>query len=452
MRRSILFLLLVTGALVAWVFWRPARSAPRPTGPQPSAASPAEDGAREAAPARRLLAGVDPRLPAHRGLCGTEVEPPGRGLAPRRVPPELRALGGDVPTAAAVAAAVSEWGIDTGDLDLGVVVDGATLQREVVERSLAGSGATTTGSDGDPGSVARLAMLRALGRPREALAEASRDYASDPGLGTALTFTALLDDVGRSDEARRVLDTELARASSDHERAWLQAQLGFLCATGGDRACAERASAALEREGGSEGLARFTRAVERTFSGHLEEARAGYQAALEESPDFATTNNLAEIDGCLGRQADARRQWLAALDRSAEFGRRAGVLAGLGMTYLREGEVAPAWILGGAALAAGGDGSHSADARLLLSLAALTMGDLDEARAQVARAARAAPDDDLLRRRCFAHPAEAAALRALGAEARGDLDGARRAWHEVARSGHAALALSARQALAVLCG
>jgi tetratricopeptide (TPR) repeat protein len=458
MRRSIIFALLATAALVAWVFWRPARPA---SAPEPGRAEPAPVGrAAAAAPVRVALARVETRVPVARGLCGTEIERPLRVTEKRRVPDALRALAEKVPSAEDLVAAAGEWGVAAPDgLDLAERVGQAEERRRDLEASL--TRATRRGPDEDEDddeedrAASRIATLRDLGRPREALALAEQQHAREPSVDTALTLASLLDDTGNTISALRTIDLEQQRASDDAERGWLHGQLGFLCATHGDLTCARTATAAIEKlegaEGDTVGLASFTRGVERTFAGRLDEARAAYLQSQAESPDFATLNNLAEVEGCLGLNQDARQRWLQAADSAWTPEANANVLAGIGFSHLRDGDVAPAWLMASAALTAAGNGSHSTDARLVMSLAALTMGDLDEARVQVARAREADPDDDLQRRRCFAHPAEGAAARALVAEARRDLDAARDAWLEVARSGHEALATTAREALGALC-
>jgi tetratricopeptide (TPR) repeat protein len=462
MRRSVIVALLVTAALVAWVFWRPAHSGPAPA---LGRAAPAPVGRAEAPGprARVALMRVETRLPVARGLCGTEIERPARAPEPRRVPDALRALATKVPRGDDVVAAAREWGITTPDgLELADRVVGAEERRRELEEQLTppprlrGPGADDDEDDGEHEPAdARLSVLRELGRPREALALAEQQHARDPSVDTALTLASLLDDTGNTIAALRTVEIELQRATDDFDRGWLNGQLGFICATHGELQCARTATQSLERLDGADadtaGLASFTRGVERTFAGRLDEARAAYLQSQAESPDFVTLNNLAEVEGCMGLQDESRQRWVQAADSAWSPEANANVLAGLGMSHLRAGEVAPAWIMASAALVAAGAGSHSTDARLVMSLAALTMGDLDEARAQVARARAADPEDDLQRRRCFAHPAEGAAARALVAEARRDLDGARAAWLEVARSGHEALAATAREALGALC-
>jgi tetratricopeptide (TPR) repeat protein len=462
MRRSVVIALLATAVLVAWVFWRPTRTSGAAT--QPDRAAPAA--LRAAAPpspaAPIALARVGARLPAARGLCGTEIERPLRAPGPRRVPDALRALARGVPRAAAVAAAAGEWGIDGPEsLGLATQLGRAEEERRELEAELVPAARRDRlrgpGSDDDEDVDEvgpSVGTLRDLGRPREALALAEQAHARDPSVGTALELAALLDDTGNTIAALRTLEIEIQRTDSPAERGWLHGQLGFLCATHGQLECARTSTRELEKLDGADGasgLASFTRGVERTFAGRLDEARAAYLQSLDEAPDFATLNNLAEVEGCLGLNAESRQRWLQADDQGHGPEHQAAVLAGLAFTHLREGDVAPAWIMASGALVAAGSGSHSADARLVLSLAALTMGDLEEARGQVAAARAADPDDDLQRRRCFAHPAEAASARALVAEAGGDLEAARREWLQVARSGHAALAAAAREALGALC-
>jgi tetratricopeptide (TPR) repeat protein len=387
-----------------------------------------------------------------RGLCGSEIPPPGSEPGPE-VPSALRALSAGVPTAEQIQAAVGEWGFDSGeDVDPGAVASAIARQRATIEEGLREARA----EDDDPELAevtlhVRVDRLRHLGRPGEALSDARYAYTKWPNSETANQLAGLLDDLGQPAEARRLLEAERGRTEDAGERAWLDAQLGFICATRGDQACAARAVAALEKQSEDPSLTSFTRAVHLTFLDRLDEARAAYDQAMADDRDFASLNNLAEVEVCAGRTGESRRLYLEALARRNTPEAAGSALAGLAYTHLRDGDIVPAWLYASAALAGTGEGSHSSDPRGVLALGALTAGDLGEARTQ-ARLARAAnPHDDLVRRRCFAHPAEQAAMRALAAEAQGDRSAAQAAWLEVARSGHQALSLAARRALRELC-
>ena len=425
---------------------------PAPPRPAPQRAKPARAAERRPTADRPTGRPLEVSWLSGRGLCGTEIPPPGGEPGPG-VPAALKDLSVGVPTAERIEAAVDEWGFDSGEeLGPGAAARDAARGRTAIATRL--ERARADRDDPDTAEVAtrvRAERLRDLGRPGEALSGARYAYARWPSSETVTLMAALLDDVGQTAEARRILELERGRTEDDGERAWIDAQLGFVAATRGDPAGAARAVAALEAQSEEPSLAPFTRAVQLTFLGRVDEARAAYERALENERDFASLNNLAEIEVCSGRTDESRRLYREAHDRRAAPDATASTLGGLAYAHLRDGDLVPAWLYASAALAGTGDGSHSSGPRGVLALSALTAGDLGEARTQ-ARLARAAnPHDDLVMRRCFADPAERAAMQALAAEARGDRTAAQAAWLEVARGGHQALSLAARHALRELC-
>jgi tetratricopeptide (TPR) repeat protein len=450
-----LLLLAALASVTALIVWVTRSPAPQGAGSRVAAVAAATSGAGRrafAAPAERP---ADVLARESRGLCGTEIPRPG-AEAPAGLPPGMHALSVK-PSAAALRQALREWGVgpELEGFELGEVVQLLEDRRKPRvhdddDHEDREDRADRHDHEDDDGPW-RPEQLREQGRLGEALAAAQRSYGRDPSPGTGLALAQILDDVGQTAEARRILDLERGRSETDHDRVWIDAQLGFLCSTRGDAACSARALANLEGQTYEQSLAPFTRGLHLTFLGDLAGARQAYEEAMAHGRDFASLNNLAEVEACAGRLEESRKLYVDAFDMRQSPDAAASVLAGLSYTYLRDGDIAPAWLLASAAVVGTEGTAHESEPRSALALVALTGGDLAEARAQARLAQAANPYDDLIRRRTFAHPAEGAALKAVNAEARGDRTAAQAAWIEVARSGHLALQAVARRALAQLC-
>jgi len=446
MRREVLYG--VTGSLALlwlWHVWPDAGKGGRgSTGVlrRAAAASPSERPARRRADPAPTLESL---LHTHLGLCGTEV-PPARGAAPQ-LPDELRALTQGRVTPEQLATIEGDFGLELPSSP-GQLAQAALLHRVEIERQAAEPLGQEHASEA---WVDRVDQLQELGRRQEALEVARRAFARWPEMNTALRLADVLEETGQPGEAKRVLQAERARTSDAKDRAWSDAQLGFVCATRGDPACAARAVQSLDESGANPHLATFTRAVQQTFLGRFDEARAAYEQSLALERDPVAMSNLGEVEICAGRIAEGRAMYLEALARTPRLEVTTSALSGLAYASLREGEIVPAWLFGAAALAGAGDGAEASQPRGVLALAALVGGDLAEARRQARLAHEADPNDDLVRRRCFADAVDTAATRALAAEAKGDRDSAVEAWLTVARSGHQTLSVAARRALGEIC-
>lgn len=444
MRRAIFYA--ITGALTLVWLWRVWPAAGADTDRPRSGRREDRATRAEARRAPRAPVSLESLLRPSGGLCGTEVQPPGPAEAVE-IPSELRALTRGRPTPEQVAALQRDLGLERPPAaDPGLLARSMLRDREAVERQLEGR---LDRGDSRPWSQ-RVKLLGELGRGNEAL-EAARTYATWPGTDSTIWLAVTLDESGQPAEAKRILEAERSRTGGPEQRAWLDAQLGFICATRRELGCAARAAQSLEQEGGNPMLASFTRAVELTYLGRYDEARTAYEKSLALDHDAITLSNLGEVENCAGRTEAGRARYLEALALPRGLDVTTSALSGLAYADLREGDTVSAWLYGAAALAGAGDGAHASVPRGVLALAALTGGDLAEAREQARQAHVTNPHDDLVRRRCFASPAEEHAMQALAAEARGDRESAVQAWLAVARGGHQSLSLAARRALAEIC-
>jgi tetratricopeptide (TPR) repeat protein len=435
-------------ALVAWPRGTQARPAQtlqaaveQPPAPQPPAWT------------QGWSVAASPPIPPQ-GLCGTEVAAPDDDTPNMQVPASLRALSARVPTVAQVKQAFEDFGLsDTEVIDLPTMANDALEDRQRREKELAEAPVPTGDTSEDRASnwVDRVDQLRALGKPDEVLKAAQEAHRLSSGFFPTERLVVALDEVNRPDEARRLLERSIPRTTEPSERAWLYEHLGYICSERGDSACADDAQRALGTIQESDGLTSFLRGTRQADQGNYEEAADAFSESIAVQRDFAALANLATVTSCMGKGEIARQLWLEAAESADGPEHQAGVLNGLGGAYLEDGDTASAWIAGSAALAAMGDRARASEARGLLALTALTMGDLDEAREQVRRSRKTNPYDDLVQGHWYSNPAQQASMRALVAETRGDTQAAKQAWLAVARSLDPKLSLAARHALSGLC-
>jgi tetratricopeptide (TPR) repeat protein len=440
----------VAGSLAIYWLWQASPKDSRPESDRPSAPARARSALADRRSSRpiSLAQMLETLRPASTGLCGTEIAAL-EEKASTEIPRELRSLTSDKLTPDQIATVAQTMGVE-----LPAGADPTSLARAALEERSSLEALISDPVDPEDGKetwAMRSDVLRELGRTKEAVEAARSTFAKWPSAQNAELLALALDEGGEPEIARRTLEGELGRTQTDADRAWLHAQLGFICATRGDEKCAARNASDLEKLKGHESIASFTLAVQQTFRGQLDEARAAYEKSLTLSRDPVALSNLGEVEACAGRLGQARSRFLEALEQHRSPSTTTSALAGLAYTHLREGDIVSSWLYGASALAGAQGSTHASLARGTLALSALVGGDLEEARHQARQARQADPNDDLTRRRCFGHPAEAAAARALHAEAKGDRDSARTAWIEVARGGHQALSLVARRALGELC-
>lgn len=396
---------------------------------------------------------------AGKTLCGTEVRAPEADARNSPVPVALRSLGAAVPAPAELLQAYRDFGLaETERLDLAGMTAAARASRAQAEAQLAElphppKPGVEAPWDDDRWSRHIRALLH-LGRADEAVAAAEQAHALLSGWQSVELLVVALDAADRARDARRLLERELTKADDPEARIWLSEHLGYQCATQGDDACAARAERAISAASESletASLAQFLSGVRETEARRFDAAAAAYAKSASLQEDYAVFANVGELESCRGRPLDARRSWERARQQATGADQQADILAGMGYSYLVDGDTTPAWLLASSALVATGNGPGASRPRGVLALAALGMGDLDEARNQVRMAHKADPHDDLERHRCFTDPTEGLALRAMVAEARGDSALARGAWLQVARSRSPKLGTIARRALAELC-
>ncbi len=387
------------------------------------------------------------------GLCGTEIQPLDADAAPMRIPGYLRSLTQRVPSANDIRQAIEDMGPSVADeLDLAELTDSALEARAAAERELAEMPPVGTHDDQEAAQdwLDRVDRFRDLGQVDDSLKAAREAHRLAPDFASTERLATALDETNQPDQARRLLEQAIETTSDSNELAWLWGHLGYVCSERGDQDCVQRAEQSIETHD-EDGLAVFLRGIHQGDLGQFESAQATFAGRVETVSDFPTVANLALVRTALGMTTEAKQGWSDALDLASSPRERTTVLSGLGEAYLREGDTQMAWIAGAAALSVAAKSATASAAHEVLALTAVTVGDLEEARAQVKRARDANPYDDLVRTNWFAHPAEKAAISALVAEASGDLDKAREAWLAVARSDHPKLGYAARQALSGMC-
>jgi tetratricopeptide (TPR) repeat protein len=416
------------------------------------AAAPPPSSHNEAAPPVPPVEVRPEWVPPTFGLCGTEIAPLDDDASGLTVPDVLRLLSHGVPPMAEVERAIEDYGLSNELSDLTQLTRDAlegwsTAEQEASEPPMLDD---TTREEAADAWIRRSDLLRNLGRAEQALDAARNAERSLPdSMSSAHVFLALRD-LNRRDEARSVVENALRVSRDPAERAFHLEHLGQLCSETHDEPCAERAYQDLGRTGENEGLAAFLRGARAAESGDHVTAQAAFEEALSARSDFASAASLAAVTTLGGQVDEGRRRWQAAAQYADGPGERADVLAGLGDTYLQEGDTVSAWLVGSMALAVTGRSARSADARWLLAVTSAKMGDLAEARVQ-ARLLHEANRYDDVSNRWYSSLAEEALVGALSAETRGDKEGAKRGWLAVARSMHPQFAFTARKALRELC-
>ena len=400
---------------------------------------------------QRALRSIIKRSAVSGGLCGTEIPRPSPGGYGSRVPEALRALALDPPSSSQVKQALS-WAVPEEVRErAAAAVDTARVERGSQEQWLA---TNPLDREATPDLLERrVDSLRSLGRYRDALAAARLGSSRWPGTKSTLLVAELLQELDRSDEARRLLELErLKPGLSVGQRESLTLMVGYSCAQLGDSGCVDRAIAKLEAgEEADSSLPSFLRGYHLALQGKLAESIPHYRKSHDLYPDRMARNNIAVGEVCTGKTREARERWHKLLADASNREEIAWALSGIGYTYAVEDSGAAAWVMASAALGVTGNSDASYVPRQVLALSALRLGDIDEARSQILLSRTHAPKSDLTRNQCFAHPGERSALKALLAEQRGDQNAAIAAWIEAARSGHAAMAGAARQALSELC-
>ena len=382
-----------------------------------------------------------------------------------RVHQDLRGLTAGQPLASEVAAASEAWGLEglENKWSFTDIAQSAESDRELMDHWVdLMDGQKRGGSEvqqamgwppTDPKQAdrVRLDFLEATGRVTDAVELASQSYQREPSAATGYDLAYAYSAADQWSQARAVAESALSRAPESNDSTWLNYQVAAACSELGDDACVEKAIGRLELEGVDPSLVSFSKGYLAGSRFHHVDAIASFDKAWEQRPDFATAFNIGLANMCMGKPEQARDWFVQAKDQVMGPRQSAAVLTGAAYTHLDDGDAASSWMLGAAALAAGGADANSVEPRVVLALAALAQKDLEEARWQMQQAVRADPSDDLLRGRCFARPAEAEALRALQAEQRGQPAAAQAAWRKVAAMPSRAYASAARRALAQAC-
>jgi tetratricopeptide (TPR) repeat protein len=369
------------------------------------------------------------------------------------VPEALRALAVDPPSPDQIKQALSWAAPEEIRERAAAAVDTAKMNRHSFEQWIA---ANPLDRDATSNLLeTRVDHLRSLGRYREALAAAREGRHRWPSTRSTLLVAELLQELNRSDEARRLLELEQLRTGlSAANRDSLTLMVGYSCAQLGDSACVKRVLGGLEaraKEGGDASLPTFLRGYDLALQGKLAQSIPHYEKSHEVYPDRMALNNIAVGEVCTGKTREARERWHKLLGDASNQEEIAWALSGIGYSYAVEDNGVAAWVMASAALGVTGNSDASNVPRQVLALSALGLGDLEEARSQILLSRTHAPRSELTRNQCFAHPGEWSALKALLAEQRGDQNAAIAAWIEAARSGHQAMAGAAREALAGLC-